>query len=385
MKIIIKIFLLSGLLIAIASAQVQINAIKVPGNIGKIGALSKAWLSAEYTDIMMYPDTTIHMFNNQKSINGQTLKAKKVRVKALYDGKNISLLLEWKDATKDIQGKYFTSRYVDGFAIQFPKDYSDATKLPYISMGSKDRPAIVHLKKAYENNDEPNGDVFFEAYHKYTKNQKKVNDWGIYVMEGYRSVAQIKEINDLVVMDMVYKNGVWKGALSRPLTSKSFDLRNGAFPVLFVTWDGNAQNIDGVEYISSWIGVKMLGERDGYELLDALKKNIDGDIYNGKKLAVENCVACHNFTDSVIAPSYMGPNLSNIGGYATSEYLRESIIEPNAVVVPNYKPNIKKDFPWYNIDKDGKEVSTMPSYSWMDEKSIQDLVTYLKTLKAEVE
>lgn len=252
-------------------------------------------------------------------------------------------------------------------------------------MGSKGRPAIVHLKKAYENIDKPNSDVYFDAYHKSVWNKEKIDNLSVYIMEGYKSVTQIKEDNHSIVMDMVYKNGTWKGSLARPLTTEFLDLSTGAFPMSFVVWDGNSKNSSGIEYMSSWIGVKMLGKRDGYELLDALKKNVDGDIYNGKKLAIENCIACHNFSDDIISPSYMGPNLSNIGGYAISEYLIESMIDPNAVIVANHKPNIKKDFPWFNLSKYGKEVSTMPPYGWMDEKSIQDLVAYLKTLKAEVE
>jgi|LGOV01.1.fsa_nt_gb complex iron-sulfur molybdoenzyme family reductase subunit gamma len=387
MKTVIKILLLSGLVLAGVSAQDQINAVKVPGNVGKIGPESKAWFSTKYIDVMLYPQTINKVINDEASMLDE--KVKKARVKALYDGNNISFLIEWKDTTKDTNEDCCSKARVDGFALQFPTVYSDVSKLPYISMGSKDRPVVIHLKKADKEEHEPNGfqalEEYYDAFHEPIKGHGKVEYGRVFVMEGFRSMAESKNDNSSGVMDMIYKDGTWKGALSRPLKAESLDLRNGAFPVSFVTWDGNLNNSDVIEHFSSWIGVKLLGERGGDELLEALKSQGNGDIYNGKKLAIENCAACHNFEDSVMAPVYMAPNLSNVGGYSTVQYLLESIVEPNAVVVPNYKPNMQPDFPWYNLDEDNNRISTMPSYDWMDEKSKNDLVTYFKTLKAEAE
>ena len=384
MKTVIKIFILFGLVLVEASAQEQINAMKVPGNISKIGPLSKAWLSSEYTDVILYPHTIIKKTN----ISGEDIKAKKVRIKALYDGKNISLLLEWKDDTKNIQEGCCSKKHADGFALQFPVVYSDITKLPYINMGSQDRAVIVHLKKATEQNRDvyfQSLQEYFDTYHKPIQDQSKTDYGRIFIAQGYRFVNEIKDNNTSGMMDMIYKNGTWKATLSRPLMAEYLDLENGAFPVSIVIWDGNLSNPERMEHISSWIGVKLFGKSGGNELLDTLKSQAKGDFDNGKKLAMENCVACHNFAESVIAPADMAPNLSNIGGYSTAQYIMESIIDPSVVITPGYDPNIKSDFPWYNLDEAGNYLSTMPSYDWMDDKSIEDLVAYLKTLKAEVE
>ena len=386
MRIIIKMFLLSGLVLTGVSAQDQIYAIKVPGNVGNIGPESKAWFSTKYIDVILYPQT-INKVVDSASILGE--KAKKARVKALYDGNNISFLIEWKDTTKNIKEDCCSKASVDGFAVQFPTVYSDVSKLPYISMGSKDRQVVVHLRKAAAEDHRHNGfqdlEEYYDSVHEPIKGHGKVDYGRVFITEGFRSVIKSKDDNASGVMDMIYNDGVWKGTLSRPLKAEYLDLSNGAFPVSFVMWDGNLNNGDRIEYLSPWVGVKLLGDRGGYELLSALKSQADGDIYNGEKLAIENCAACHNFSKSVTAPAYMAPNLSNVGGYSTAQYLMESIIDPNAVVVPNYKPNIQPDFPWYNLDEDGNLISTMPSYDWMDEKSIEDLVAYFKTLKAEVE
>jgi len=382
MKIIIKLFLLFGLAVVVVSAQDQINAMKVPGNVSKIGPLSRAWLSAEYTDVILYPHTIV------KNRNISDRKAKKARIKALYDGKNLSLLVEWKDSTINTKGDCCSKVHADGFALQFPTNYSDVEKLPYINMGNKKRAVVVHLRKAAEQNRDiyfQSLQEYFETYQKPKEDSIKIDNGRVFIAEGYRFVDEIKDDSSSVVMDMVYKDGVWKATLSRPLKSEYLDLTNGTFPISIVTWDGNLSGFERIEYISSWIGVKLFGMSGGDDLLKSLKSQIDGDVENGKKLAIENCAACHNFADSVTAPDNMAPNLSNAGGYSTSQYLIESIVDSSAIITPGYNPNTQSNFPWYNLDEEGNQVSTMPSYDWMDEKSIDDLVAYFKTLKAEIE
>ena len=81
----------------------------------------------------------------------------------------------------------------------------------------------------------------------------------------------------------------------------------------------------------------------------------------------------------------MAPDLSNIGGQATAAYIKESILDPNAVVVPGYNRNAHPNFSWYTVDKNGHRTSTMPPFSFLDQKTIEDIVAYLQTQKAEVE
>ena len=386
MKILIKIFLLFGLALVVVNAQDQINAMKVPGNVSKIGPLSRAWLSAEYTDVILYPHTIIKKIDSEVGISDK--KSKKARIKALYDGENLSLLIEWKDATKNIQDGCDSKVHADGFAVQFPIVYSDVEKLPYINMGSKDRAVVVHLRKATKENSEvyfQSLQEYFDTYHKPVQECDKIDDGRIFISEGYRFVDEIKDDSDSVLMDMIYKNGKWKATLSMPLKMEHLDLSNGTFPVSIVTWDGNLSGLERMEYISSWIGVKLFGMSGGDELLKSLNSQAEGDIENGKRLAIENCAACHNFADSAMAPANMAPDLSNVGGYSTTQYLVESITDPSAVMTPGYNPNAQSNFPWYNLDEAGNQISTMPSYDWMDEQSIEDLVAYFKTLKAEVE
>jgi complex iron-sulfur molybdoenzyme family reductase subunit gamma len=334
----------------------------------------------------LHPYTIIE--KNDSNESDENLKAKKARIKALYDGENLSLLIEWKDETINIEEGCCSKSRADGIALQFPVDYSDVEKLPYINMGNKDRAVLVHLKNAQEQKSE----VYFKSmqdyFHRYQKSEqepKKTDSGRVFISKSYLEVDELKDESSLVNMDMIYKDGVWKATLSRPLKTQYLDLVNGTFPISVVTWDGDVSNVEQTEYISSWIGVKLFGKSGGDELLDALNARTEGDIYNGKELAMQNCAACHNFADSLSAPKNMAPNLSNVGGYSTSGYLVESIVNPSAIITPGFNPNEQSNFPWYNQDESGNLISTMPSYDWLDEKSLEDLVAYLKTLKTEIE
>jgi complex iron-sulfur molybdoenzyme family reductase subunit gamma len=114
-----------------------------------------------------------------------------------------------------------------------------------------------------------------------------------------------------------------------------------------------------------------------------LTTDIKGDAKKGKAAAEANgCNGCHQMT-SADPKSFMAPSLSNVGGYSTSAYLRESMVKPSAVIVPGYNRNAHPNMPWYNVEK-GKRISTMTDYSHLDKGTLDDIVAYLNTLKAEV-
>ncbi len=97
-----------------------------------------------------------------------------------------------------------------------------------------------------------------------------------------------------------------------------------------------------------------------------------------------NCASCHNYAQTNEAASvYMAPNLSNIGGYSTTPYLIESIVDPSAVVVPGYNTNSHPNFAWYYPDGNGGRTSAMPAFDYLTQEEITDLTAYLKTLKVE--
>jgi len=382
---------LSLALLGASSVMAQsLEVLHVKEDISKIGLNSALWQKAKAGTVEAYPQTTIEMNDAKLMHENANNKAKKVRVKTIQNGEYVAFLVQWKDATKSIQEGYASDVYGDGFAIQLP---TTLDKLPYIGMGSDGRAVIVHLQKATGKTYEPNNNQ--DVYHQLNSSNQnafagdlttyKANvgaqgngDYQkVFIAEGFRSTTQIRDTSEASRMEMRYENGTWNGLLVRKLKSEHLDLSKGSFPVAFAFWDGSKKNRDGSKLLTSWVGV-------GAQKLISLDELSGGDIKNGETIMLENCAACHQYKAVKNAPNYMAPELSNIGGYSNASYLLESIVAPSAVVVPGYNTTAHPNFPWYSVDK-GVRSSTMPPFSHLDEKSLKDLVAYLKTLKAEVE
>ena len=393
MNILLNIIIfLSAILNISLFASDSLKAMVVPGNVSDISPTSKAWLSASYQDIILYPKNRVNINSLDSNILDERINAKKIRVKVITDGKNISFLIKWADNTKSQLEGYTSTTYGDGYSIEFPTKYNSIKKLPYIDMGSSKRSVVVHTKKASlsvkkekiynEVYDELSVDKDNEIIRQYIEeiNEKIPHNYQqIIIAEGSNSIREIKDNSINVKMQMLYKNGYWRGTLSRPLKSTYLDIDSGAFPVAFVVWDGKNDSRNTVKLFSSWIGVKIVGKSGGEKFINSLKNDVIGDIKNGEKIAHNNCAVCHHYKDIVLAPDFMAPDLSNIGGYGTKEYLIESMTDPSAIIVE--KDNDNKNFTWYFLNDKGSKVSTMPSYNWLDKKSKNDLVSFLMTLK----
>ena len=401
---------LVGILAALSLAATAVlagntvEAVKVKADLSKLKCGSKIIMkNAKFSEVIVYPQKTVTMNDKKANEINKNSMAKKVEVAALYDGKNVAVIVRWKDKTKNIQKGYKSDVYADGFAIQFANKPKDVNKLPYIGMGSKNRPVVIYLQKAVEKVYEPNGNGivgyqvnphntnrFGEDLKKFEKrvDQLAIRDYQrAFVSEGFRSMTEIKDKSAKYSADMHYvnkKGGMWGGMVVRPLKDEYLNLNSGAFPVAVAIWDGEKLNRDGLKHLSSWIAVK-LPNGGGTDLIKATNEIVKGDVKKGKELAMTNCASCHRWKGAEQAPMYMAPDLSNIGGQATAGYIRESIVDPNAVIVPGYNRNSHPNFAWYMVDDKGNRTSAMPPFDWMDKKSLDDLVAYMQTLKAEVE
>lgn len=112
------------------------------------------------------------------------------------------------------------------------------------------------------------------------------------------------------------------------------------------------------------------GSSDSYELQTAFNELPDGDAANGEKIfANQSCQTCH--VDLAVGPVFPGdPPLGLVAetrrpGYSAELYLYESIVEPNAYIVPGFQDSI------------------MPSEfsKTLSEQELADLVAYLVSLK----
>jgi complex iron-sulfur molybdoenzyme family reductase subunit gamma len=368
-------------------------ASKFSGDVNDVALTSEAWDNAQCTSVMLYPQKTVG--TNDKAVNDLMADAKgiKANVKALYNDDKVALMVYWNDSEASHQAMT-SDKYSDGFAVQFAQDSSDAAKLPYIGMGSEDRPVVIYLQKTTKATYEPNGN----GEHKPQRADQSMNKFGddlaayhkevsalgdedyqkAFIAEGFRSTTELRDAKEGFDANMMHGDGKWMGTLVRDIKDANLDLSNGEFPIALAVWDGKKANRDGQKWLSGWVAVE-LGKKEG-ALEKAITDTPKGDVTKGKTAAVENCAACHIFDDQDNGMPFMAPNLSEIGGQATAAYLRESIVAPSAVVVPGYNRNAHPNYKWYEL-ADGKRVSTMPAFDWMSEDQINDLVAYFKTLK----
>jgi DMSO reductase family type II enzyme heme b subunit len=385
---------------SLMAADAAVTAVKVSEDLSKVSYKSAVWGQAKFSDVVLYPQTTIKLNDkNANELNADN-KAVKASIAAVYNDRNIAFMVKWPDATMNIQKGYETTSYADGFAVQFATDASNPQALPYIGMGSEGRPVVIHLQKAARGIYEPNGNgnVYYQVNRQQTelfgkdlaKFDKKVKAIGSndyersFVSEGFRSMTEIKDASNSSYARLGYDSNAkgWMGTLTRPVADGYVDLEKGAIPVAFAVWDGAKMGRDGLKNLSQWVPVKLEGNEGGDALIAALDEKVDGDVAAGKEaVATNGCNGCHQIekTDAV---NYLAPALMNIGGYATAGYLRESLKAPSAVVVPGYNRNAHSNYMWY-MEENGKRTSTMTDYSWLDEKTMNDIVAYLQTLKAE--
>lgn len=332
--------------------------------------------SIETKKITLYPQYTVHLNDKNANEKLQNTKPIDAEVGVVYNQKDIGIIIKWKDDTKSIQPDRTTNKFGDGVSVEFPTVYGKGKTLAYIGMGDSNHPVMVYLKKAIEGRD-----------------YKKT-----FISEGFGTMTEVQEkYNFTMKYDDSKKE--WIAILVKPLKTQDLTL-SGLVPVAFAVWDGDSLNRDGNKMISNWKFVKLGKAQLDQSYLKYISYGY-GEIGNpqrGKELMIQNgCNGCHRFDDQTSAPEGLAPNLSKIGGYSNPAYLKESIINPNDVVIKNlninrhYNKSAEKDkngaypnndmYTWYLKGEKGKLQSKMPPYSHLSQQDINDIVAYLKTLK----
>lgn len=334
--------------------------------------VAKFDLSAvEFKKVHVYPQTSVRL--NDK--NTKSADISEIEVGSALTGKDLFLVIRWKDETLSVQPVFTTNKYGDGISVQFPLSYGKGKTLPYIGMGNEKNPVYVYIKKNVENRD-------------YVKS---------YISEGFGSMTEIKDNSFEFSLKYDGDKKEYTAVFRKQI--KPTDLKSGIIPVSFAVWDGDSKNRDGVKNISSWKFLKLSDSVDkAYLSYLSWGYNQIGSPERGKELMIQNgCTGCHNFADQNNAPEGLAPNLSRIGGYNNPVYLKESIINPSLVVIRNLNINRHYDksqapdkngaypnnemYTWYTKDAKGNKTSKMPPYNFLAEQDINDIVEYLKTLR----
>lgn len=347
--------------------------------------------------VTLYPQTTIGNNDKEATEKMKGLKALPAQAGAVFNDKEVLVVIKYKDATNSKQSQKSSKLFGDGVAVQFPSACNEADKLPYIGMGSEGRQVTVLLQKNTEGvypvsekadvttqQVRQNLNLFGEDLKKKEAAQKALAGKyaKVFVSEGFRSMTEAKDANGYE-MSMTYKSGEWTAVFKKPLNdeySKACDV----LPMAIAVWDGAKDGRNGNKWLSGWTPIKMKDTAKAKADIATITAKSKGNVANGKKLATDNCAACHTMGDIKAPMAYMAPDLSNIGGYATAGYLKESIVTPSAVVVPGYNKNAHPSGVWYSADDKGARTSTMPGFDFLKPSEIDDLIAFLQTLKAGV-
>lgn len=299
-----------------------------------------------------------------------------VLVRAATDGKDLALLLEWADAGEDRAGGE-TDRYGDAAAIQLPLRFGRGIRLPYVGMGDAGQEVAIHHLRAG-----PGGATTSRAGRAAGFGSLTRADLG----GGAGALARIP--------------GGWRAALVRPLAAGPLDLRAGLVPVAFAVWDGGRAERSGDKALSGWKVLRLPGypadAAYAAELGWGRRPGELGDASRGERLVTAMCAGCHVVGDRKVARPGIAPDLSALGAVATPAYVRESIVDPSAVIVPWPNPARHQDraaprdaggawrpaeaFRWARADGAGRLVSKMPAYATVPKADVDAMVAYLMTL-----
>ncbi len=328
-------------------AEEPINAVYLPGNISDINTTSKAWLSSNSYKIPLY------------SIDNTIPLKKDIDIKTVYNDSYMAVLLKF---SQDMNNSSQIS--VNRYFVQFP---NSTKKLPYVNSGDiNDTVTIAGMEKLHKifdincsgNCQNENNQSILSSQISTIINKK---DYFAYVSNGLQKSPISKDNNQTLKI----------GSNNNKLFFiKSIDTNQTDIYLSFGIF--YKDNNSSIKYISKWIkiGLKNQNTNSINSFNTQIAQNYD--LQNGKDIFMQNCVACHRYNDTKIAPPNMAPNLTNIGGWANKKFLRQSILNPSASINPKFKKALNNG-----------NITAMPSFNWLEQKNLDDLLYFLQNLKAD--
>lgn len=170
-----------------------------------------------------------------------------VTVKAMYNEKDLSLLVIWDDPTKSVAtpaaGETVPEVFDDAVAVQFPTKLLPGTQKPYFIMG------------------DINNSVYVARWNGRTNAVDEFNANGTEVRVGLRITPQA-EANWQFKGKGTYKQGQYKAVFKRPLVTEDketdLQIQPGIFyPIAFTAWDGSNGERDAMRSLSAWYSLYL--------------------------------------------------------------------------------------------------------------------------------
>ncbi len=361
-------------------ATETVEAREVPGPLAADPA-APLWDGLPARAVRAVPQRTVRL--NDRAANEALAAAgpRPLAVRAVSDGRDLAIAVDWEDETEDRSRPDATDVFGDGVALEFPLRFGAGLRLPYVGMGDDGMPVALCLQRAVAD-----GTSAREA-----------------VAAGFGSLTRADQGRARMAMRYDRVRKTWRAVFVRPLFAGGQDLRRGLVPFALAVWDGARHERGGNKALTGWKLLRLprfpLDPAYVAEMSYGRAPGGLGDPARGKALVETVCAACHRIGAKRMAPPGIAPDLTAIGAISTPGYLRDSIVEPSAVIVPNPNPNQHYDrskkpdaagaFPnderyvWYLRDASGKKISKMPAFGSLPKPDLSAIVAYLMTLSAE--
>jgi len=330
--------------------------------------------------IVAAPQRTIRL--NDRAANAALAHAapRTLAVRAAFDGKDLAVAVDWSDSTEDRARPDETDAFGDGAALEIPVRFGAGLRLPYVGMGDEEMAVVLYRVLATADG--------------------AIGRAG--VAAGFGSLARADLGAVRVAMRYDAGRKTWRAVFVRPLVAGEHDLRHGLVPFALAVWDGARHERGGNKALTGWRFLRIpryaLDSAYVAEMSYGRSPGDLGDPARGKLFVESVCAACHAIGDRRIAPPGIAPDLTAIGAISTPGYLRESLLEPSAVIVPNPNPYQHYDrskpsdasgafpsndaFVWYRRDPGGKKISKMPAFGTLPKADLEAIVAYMMTLGA---
>ncbi|MCC6336690.1 MAG: c-type cytochrome [Myxococcales bacterium] len=302
-----------------------------------------------------------------------------VRVRALASATELGVLLTWNDASRNVLPADDTNAYPDAAAIEIPSVFGAGHRLPYVGMGDVELPVRLYLQRKA-----PKG--------------TQANE---YVAAGFGSLTRVPRIQATMAMEYDEQLKLWRAVFVRPLQVEGHALTQSSLvPMAFAVWDGARSERGGYKQLSAWRFVLLPRPALDAAYVKYLSWGYApgdlGDPAKGRAIAETVCIACHRLPGKTVASPGIAPDLFDIGAIASPIYLRESITNPNGVIIHAVNPNAHYSkasppdkngaypnadaYQWSTTLPGGKIVSKMPPFTMFTPEQVGDLIAYLKTL-----
>lgn len=218
-----------------------INAVRLDGELPD-KADDPAWDKAAFKSYYMVPQIIANDRHFNPSLDS-------ISVKALYNDKDMALLLEWDDRTKSLPGDAKSIEIADGdvfedaVAVQWPVKIPAESEKPYFGMGDASWPVNIWFWRSESGEGAPQA-------------VKLMNSKGM----KEREERDVKEAG--LTATGVYDKGAWRVIMRRPLKTgnaeKDIQFEEGKFiPVAFAAWDGSNREKGSKHEMTTWVWILM--------------------------------------------------------------------------------------------------------------------------------